>query len=237
MTSSRELPIAAGTTTLGGLVAERPRTAAVFERLGLDYCCGGQQTLEQACRSRGLDAETVATMLAALEGGGANDPQSAHELTGASVSELCDHIVDAHHGPLREELPRISELMAKVVRAHGAEDPEVVELAGLFDRTRADLEEHMRLEEESLFPSCRAVEDAGNGPREELLIQLNDTHRATGEALKQMRELSHDYRPESAHCTTHRVLLHELHEFELDLHRHIHEEENILFPKVRGALA
>jgi regulator of cell morphogenesis and NO signaling len=236
MTQSQELPVIAGTTTLGDLVAERPQTAAVFERLGLDYCCGGQQTLEDACRSRDLEPETVATLLATLEADQGTAPEGAHDLAGASINELCDHIVDVHHKPLRdEELPRISELMAKVVRAHGAEDPEVIELATLFGETRTELEDHMRLEEESLFPACRAVEDdqSGDGPGAELLEQLTDTHEAAGAALKRMRELSHDYSPESAHCTTHRVLLHEMHEFELDLHRHIHEENNILFPKVR----
>jgi regulator of cell morphogenesis and NO signaling len=235
MKSSEQLPIVAGTTTLGGLVAERPQTAAVFERLGLDYCCGGQQTLEEACRSRDLDPETVATLLATLETDMGTAPEGAHELGTASISEICDHIVEVHHGPLRDELPRISELMAKVERAHGADDPEVIELAELFGRTRAELEEHMLLEEDSLFPACRAVaEDAsGSGPDEELLEQLTDTHQEAGAALKRMRELSHDYRPERAHCTTHRVLMHEMHEFELDLHRHIHEENNILFPKVR----
>jgi regulator of cell morphogenesis and NO signaling len=235
MKTSEELPIVAGNTTLGGLVAERPQTAAVFERLGLDYCCGGQQTLEEACRSRDLDPETVATLLTALEADMGTAPEGAHELGDASINELCDHIVEVHHEPLRNQLPRISELMAKVVRAHGAGDPEVIELADVFGKTRTELEEHMSLEEESLFPACRAVENdaSGSGPDEELLGQLTDTHQAAGAALKHMRELSHDYRPESAHCTTHRVLLHEMHEFELDLHRHIHEENNILFPKVR----
>lgn len=235
MTSTQELPIVAGTTTLARLVAERPQAATVFERLGLDYCCGGQQSLEEACRSRGLEPETVANMLAALDGDGASDSQGVHPRAGASINELCDHIVGVHHKTLREQLPRISELMTKVVRAHGADDPKLVELAELLGRTRIELLDHMHMEEESLFPACRAVEDEkdGKGPDDELLAEIDDAHLAAGTALKRMRELGHDYRPETAHCTTHRVLLHELHEFELDLHRHIHEENNILFPTVR----
>lgn len=234
-----QLPVVLGTNTLGAIVAERPQTAVVFERLGLDYCCGGQKTLEDACRSHDLDPKTVAALLATLDGGETVDEPGAHDLAHASVDELCDHIVSAHHDPLREDLPRISELMAKVVRAHGSEDQEVIELADLFSRTRTDLEGHMQLEEDSLFPACRAVaaDESGKGPDYELLAALGDDHLAAGEALAQMRILSHDYRPESAHCTTHRVLLHEMHEFELDLHRHIHEENNILFPKVRELAA
>lgn len=239
MNSLEQLSIVPGTNTLGGIVAERPQTAVVFERLGLDYCCGGQQTLEDACRSHDLDPKTVATLLTTLDADVNAAEAAAHDLSGASVNELCDHIVSAHHVPLQENLPRISELMAKVVRAHGVEDPEVIDLADLFERTRIELEDHMRLEEESLFPACRAVasDESGQGPDDKLLEQLDDSHQVAGEALKQMRILSHEYRPETAHCTTHRVLRHEMQEFELDLHRHIHEENNILFPKVRELAA
>ncbi len=235
MSQSEQLPISPGANTLGGIVADRPQTAAVFERLGLDYCCGGQQTLEDACRSAGLEPETVAKLLSALDGPATEGQDGAHDLSDASIEELCDHIVKTHHEPLRDEMPRISELMAKVVRAHGAEDPEVIELAEIFTRTRSELETHMQREEEFLFPACREVA-TGQGsanPDDRLLTALGDDHQSVGEALKQMRSLSHDYRPESAHCTTHRVLLHEMSEFELDLHRHIHEENNILFPRVR----
>ncbi len=239
MKTSAQLPIVLGSNTLGGIVAERPQTAVVFERLGLDYCCGGQKTLEEACRSHDLDPKTVAALLTTLDGDETVDEPGAHDLAHASVDELCDHIVSAHHDAMREDLPRISELMAKVVRAHGSDDHEVIELADLFNRTRTDLEEHMRVEEDSLFPACRAVaaDETGHGPDDDLLAALGDEHLAAGDALAQMRKLSHDYRPESAHCTTHRVLLHEMHEFELDLHRHIHEENNILFPKVRELAA
>jgi len=238
MSRPQQLPIVDRASTLGGLVAEWPRSAALFERLGLDYCCGGGQTLEEACRTRGLDPATVTTMLAALRDDQATPGQGAHELAGASIDELCEHIVDEHHEPLRRNLPRISELLVKVVNAHGDEDPEVHRLQDAFSSTRAELEDHMRLEEESLFPACRALADGADAhPDDELLGHLEDTHAATGEALRNLRELGHDYRPEAAHCTTHRVLLHALHDFELDLHQHVHEENNLLFPAVRDRRA
>ena len=132
-------------------------------------------------------------------------------------------------------MPRISELTAKVARAHGSSDPEVIELAELFAQTRTELEAHMSREEDFLFPACRelATDGSESTPDESLLTELGDDHKSVGDALKQMRALNHGYRLESAHCTTHRVLLHEMREFELDLHRHIHEENNILFPKVK----
>jgi regulator of cell morphogenesis and NO signaling len=234
--SPQPLPTIAPAATLGGVVAEHPRAAAVFERLGLDYCCGGQQTLADACTARGLDPETVATMLAALD----NDAATAagHAVATASITELCDHIVSSHHEPLHSVLPRISELLVKVVRAHGDEDPDVRRLEELFAATRTELEDHMRLEEELVFPACRALDTAGVAAVDaELLARLEDTHAATGEALRGLRELGGDYRLDAAHCTTHRVLLHTLAEFELDLHQHIHEENNVLFAKVRERMA
>ncbi len=235
MSQPEQLPISPGANTLGGIVAERPQTAIIFERLGLDYCCGGQQTLEDACRSAELEPETVAKLLTALDGAGGEGRTGAHDLGDASIEDLCEHIVTAHHDPLREAMPRISELLAKVVRAHGADDPEVIELAEVFGQTRSELEAHMQQEEKFLFPACREVAagNVGEQPDGQLLAELGDDHRSIGESLRQMRALGHDYRPESAHCTTHRVLLHEMSEFELDLHLHIHEENNILFPKVR----
>jgi regulator of cell morphogenesis and NO signaling len=157
----------------------------------------------------------------------------------ASIDELCDHIVDEHHRPLHPRLERISELLGKVVRAHGADDPSVARLQRRFEDARTELVEHMRVEEQDLFPACREL-DGGNGAPgldRDLLPQLEDDHGGTGAALAEIRELAGDYRPERAHCNTHRVLLHELAELELELHRHIHEENNVLFPKVRERLA
>jgi regulator of cell morphogenesis and NO signaling len=230
------LPTTSPTATLGSVVAEHPRAAAVFERLGLDYCCGGKEPFAAACHARGLDPATVGMMLAALDDAAATE--SGHAVAAASITELCDHIVTSHHEPLRRVLPRISELLHKVVRAHGDEDPDVRRLEELFAATRTELEEHMRLEEELFFPGFRALDAAGTADFDaEPLAHLEDTHAATGEALRGLRELGGDYRLDAAHCATHRVLLHTLAEFELDLHQHIHEENNVLFAKVRERMA
>lgn len=223
--------------TLGGIVAERPGAAAVLEGLGLDYCCGGGKTLIEACRERDLDPDTVAAVLDSIgtDGGG----RAAHDVSRASIGELCEHIVEEHHRPLPARLERISELLDKVVRAHGADDPTVAPLQRRYEDARSELLDHMRVEEQELFPACREL-DRGNGAPEldrYLLPHLEDDHGATGAALAEIRELAGDYRPERAHCNTHRVLLHELAELELELHRHIHEENNVLFPKVRERLA
>lgn len=211
MNAPAEVPQVAPDATLGAIVAARPQTAALFEELGLDYCCGGGQTLEQACEGRDLDPVTVRKMLAASEVE-ANAPKAEHDLRGLAVNELVDHIVEGHHRPLRSQLERIAELLDKVVSAHGYSDLEVKRLRRRYTEFRSELIEHMRVEEGQLFPACRALADDGGD------------------------ELGNDYRPESAHCTTHRVLLNELGSLEADLHLHVHEENNILFPEARRLL-
>jgi len=233
MSGSEQPPTAA---TLGSIVAERPAAAAILEGIGLDYCCGGTKTLAEACGERGLDPETVAAVLDSVGAEGTGG--SAHDVAGASIGELCEHIVAEHHRPLPTRLERISELLGKVVRAHGAEDPSVLRLRERFEETRTALLDHMRVEEQQLFPACRELERAGASAElnRDLIVHLEDDHGSTGAALADLRGIAGGYGPERAHCNTHRVLLHELSELELELHRHIHEENNILFPKVRDQL-
>jgi regulator of cell morphogenesis and NO signaling len=229
------LPLASPEETLGGIVAARPRAAALFEDLGLDYCCGGGKTLEDACRERNLEIAAIAAKLERLDAEA--DDGREHDVGALTVAELSEHIVDSHHEPARAQMDRIAQLLAKVVRAHGEHDPSTHALREHFAALQADLDQHMRAEEEELFPACRTIESGGPRPSDELLEHLQDTHSATGAALAELRELGNDYDPASAHCATHRVLLSELTAFELELHRHIHEENNILFREVRRLLA
>ena len=221
--------------SLGLLVAEQPARAEVFERLRLDYCCGGGQTLAQACERRGLDAETVCRMLEALE-----DPQldrwrlECGDWRRVSLGELCDHIVAAHHDMLRAELPRIDDLLATVVRVHAKRHPELHDLQRLFGTMRHELESHIETEEGVLFPACRAAEDGRAAVDEGLLALHEQEHTETGDTLAALRELAHDYDTAGALCGTHRRLLEALRRLELDLHQHIHEENNVLFTRARA---
>ena len=228
------MPATDHTSTLGDIVLEQPRAAALFERLGLDYCCGGRLTLEEACGQRGLHAMTVATLLQALD----DEPDDAevHDVARASIPELCDHIVAGHHDPLRRELPRINDVLDTVVRVHGSTHPELHDLQRLFTTLRTDLEAHMRTEEETLFPACRTL-DGDGAPDPGVLALREHDHAATGDALCALRELAGGYETEAALCGTHRSLLRALRAFELDMHQHVHEENNVLFPRVRARIA
>ncbi|MEZ5077566.1 MAG: iron-sulfur cluster repair di-iron protein [Solirubrobacterales bacterium] len=222
--------------TLAELVLERPGRAEVFEELDIDYCCGGQSTLAEAAAQRGLAPQTLVARLDAAEharqaGGAERDWREA------PLSELCDHIVDVHHAYLRRELPRIDELLARVVDRHGARAPELGQMHTHFGSLRSALTAHIDSEEEGLFPLCGSLEEGDADAAVLLQFEAHEAaHEAVGQALTRMRELAGDYRQDQAFCTTHRVLLGSLQELERDLHQHIHEENNVLFPRLRAQL-
>ena len=208
-----------GASTVAALVLERPGRARVLEQLGLDYCCGGKRTLADACSRRGLDLDAVAAALdEETEPGGC-------EVAGLSDAELCEHIVSVHHARLREELPRLAGLLDKVVRAHGKDDARLVFVRAAFTDLRAELEHHTDEEESVLFPAIVAGSGAEVAPFE-------DDHAAAGALLERLWELTDGYDLGSARCNTHRTTLHALAELQADLHAHIHEENNVLFPRV-----
>lgn len=223
--------------TLGGLVAKHPGLATTLERLRLDYCCGGDVTLADACRRHGLDPETVAAVLGQLDGSSASGAFVPHDLRGATVPELCDHIVSAHHEPLRRELPRVAELLATVVRVHGHDHPELHDLHRLYTALASDLLEHVDSEEATVFPAAREQRDDSNGARAlaSLVAAHAAEHSEAGDALAALRDLAGGYDLDGAYCSTHRRLLEALQAFELDLHQHVHEENNLLFPRLLAA--
>lgn len=236
------MPQIDSSASLGALVAERPSRARLFERLHFDYCCAGTQTLAEACTRRGLDPDTVGALLEAFE---THPDQRLDRLEDsdwrrAGIAELCEHIVSIHHDGLRRELPRIAEQMDTVVRVHGRRHRELHDLQRLFSSFREELEHHLELEERAVFPVCCSLEahDGSDAAVDEgPLVMLEDDHARTGDALAAIRELADDYNPARALCRTHRALLDALRTLELDLHQHIHEENNVLFPRVRALAA
>jgi regulator of cell morphogenesis and NO signaling len=205
--------------TVAELVVARPGSARVFERLGLDYCCGGKRSLAEACRERGLDVDAVAAELERAE-----PAAGACEIAGLSNAELCEHVVSTHHDRLREELPRLSTLLDKVVRAHGEDDPRLVFVRAAFSDLRAELEEHIGEEERVLFPAIAAGDTVA-------AAAFEDDHERAGALLERLSELTDGYDLRGARCNTHRATLTALAELQLDLHQHIHEENNVLFPR------
>jgi len=220
--------------TLAEVVDAHPELAREFERRGLDYCCGGGQTLAQGCASRNLDpAMTVAELSAAAS----TTPQVA-EWTTMSATELVDHLEATHHRYLWDELPRVSALVDKIVSVHGANHPELMEIAACYGRVRADLEPHLLKEERVLFPMIRELDASSTIPafhcgtlRNPISVMLSE-HDAVGDLLAQLRELTGGYQPPADGCATYAACFAAMAEIEADTHLHIHKENNVLFPNV-----
>jgi regulator of cell morphogenesis and NO signaling len=221
-------------STVGALVAEQPARAKVFEEIGIDYCCGGNVPLEAACARRGLYLESV---LQKLESGDAHAPHPEADWRNAPVAELTAHIVRTHHAYLRGALPRISQLADKVSAAHGVNDARLLRVGDLFETLRVELETHMLKEERILFPMCEELDGADELPEQHCGSVINPIrvmmaeHDEAGHVLGEMRRLTDDYSPPQTACNTYRALLQALMELEMDMHRHVHLENSILFPR------
>lgn len=214
---------------VGQLVAEQPGRSRVFERWGIDYCCGGRKPLADVCASKQLD---VADVVRDLEVDDANATPSETDWRSEPLAKLCDHIEQTHHGFLREALPRLSMLTAKVAERHEQKDPRLAELRDVFEGFREELESHMVKEERILFPAIRSVDEGVPCPHLSSPIQVMlAEHDDAGAALAAMRTLTDEFRPGPDACNTHRAMLHALAELESDMHQHVHKENNILFPR------
>ncbi|MDK2972780.1 MAG: regulator of cell morphosis and signaling [Candidatus Sumerlaeota bacterium] len=228
--------------TVGALVAEHSPRAKVFENHRIDYCCGGKLPLEEACQRRGVELQTVLEELAECDAR-ANSTGSA-DWTTAPLNALIDNIVTTHHAYLTEELPRIAMLLEKAARVHGTNNPELVEMQGIFGEFRAELEEHALKEERILFPWIRLIESgrtndafAPGASIAQPIHCMETEHDDAGNALEKFRELSNGYVPPDHACNTWRVLYASLAALEADMHVHVHKENSILFPRAIEAEA
>jgi regulator of cell morphogenesis and NO signaling len=225
--------------TVGGIVAERPSRALVFERLGIDYCCGGRKPFAVACAEKGLSPSDVLREVAASDAAeAAQDRASEMDWTRAPLGKLCDHIIHQHHAYIRRALPRVSELTRKVADAHGDWDERLLTVRDVFAAFRAEMEGHTIKEEVVLFPLIRRLDDPDAASAESVgpgvsapIARMTTEHDDAGAVLAQMRALTDGYAPPQGACPTYRALLDSLFELEADTHRHVHLENNVLFPR------
>lgn len=215
--------------SLGELAIRRPSATRVLERYALDYCCGGNRSLLDACRERGLDAEQV---LAEVESAAPEEtPADWVELPPA---QLARHLVDTHHRYLQGELPAVDQLAEKVRQVHGGRHPELHAVRHLVALLRADLEPHLRKEELILFPAIEALA-AGHrqfafGPIDNPIRMMLIEHDHAGELLEELRAATVAYRTPEDACASYGALYQRLEALEADTHLHVHKENNALFP-------
>jgi regulator of cell morphogenesis and NO signaling len=221
--------------TVREIVIAHPQSARVFETLGIDYCCGAKQSLDAACARANVSLETVSRLLAECV-----QPIPHEAPYNATLGELTRHIVDRHHGFIRQESPRIERLFDKVCNKHGRAHTALSDLKTWFTTLTQELSEHMMKEEQILFPYIESLGDASASPAcfgsvSNPIAAMIAEHEDAGAILWKMRVLSDGYRPPAAACPTFRALYQALEEFEHDLHWHVHLENSILFPRAIAA--
>lgn len=234
-------PTVSPSIRLGDLVNDRPHLAPVLERIGLDYCCGGQRTLAAACEEAGIDLAATIDTLAHSDETAPPAASALTDLVGLEPSAIADHIEHTHHATLRAELPRLSELAEKVVTVHGGHHPELVDVRDTLEALRADIEPHLEREEQILFPLIREIDAAlrsgreVNGNLKNPVSVLEDDHEQVGALLARLRELTTDYTTPDDGCASYRALYDGLHALADDTHLHVHTENNLLFPAATDA--
>lgn len=223
---------------IGDIVAEDYRAAEIFEKYGIDFCCGGQEPLISICQEKNLDFDAIQLEIEAVK----KEPLARSEdYASWKLSFLVDYIVNTHHAYLNKELGPIASYAHKIADVHGSNHPEVIKIANIFDKIVSDMAGHLREEEEVLFPAIKRVETVtkkGSKPESKdcemikvSLEKLHQEHEEVGDAIHEIRYLAHDYAIPGDACNTFTVTYKKLKEFEDDLHHHVHLENNILFLK------
>ncbi|MGL5006805.1 MAG: iron-sulfur cluster repair di-iron protein [Plesiomonas sp.] len=218
---------------VGELVSQDFRSAHVFSRFGIDFCCGGGRTLASACERAKANLADVVRALTELEQAGQADTALA-EIT---PSELIDYLVSTHHAYIRRTAPLLLEYSQKMVRAHGEKYAEILPFAGFIRALMDDLLPHLMKEEQILFPAMLNLisgvqEQTCFGHISNPIRVMEHEHQDAGDIMANLREMTNGFTPPEYACTTWRVCLATLAEFEADLHQHIHLENNLLFPRM-----
>jgi len=224
--------------TIGEIVADDYRTAKVFEKHGIDFCCGGNVALAAICTNKGID---LAAITAELEAVKSEPVERSQNYASWEMPFLADYIINAHHSYIKENIGQIAAYAHKIAAVHGANHPEVIKIDAIFDKIASDMATHLREEEEVFFPAIKradAKRKAGAAPEtkdietiKNSLNKLSHEHEEIGDAMHAIRHLAKEYAIPGDVCNTFVITYQKLKEFEDDLHKHVHLENNILFLK------
>ncbi len=226
--------------TVRELALEIPEATRIFEKIGIDYCCGGGKSLEQACAAANLSVDEVIDSLELAEEA-VRTKQKDRNWQAEPLADLVAHIIGTHHKYTREEIARLGPLLDKVVSVHGKNHPELLQVRAAFRALAQELTTHMMKEEAVLFPYIVRMEEAliqkepvlppPFGSVQNPVGMMMHEHDAAGDALRAMRQASAGYTSPGDACISYQTLYKALADFEKDLHQHIHLENNILFPR------
>lgn len=225
---------------IGELVAQDYRSASVFKKYGIDFCCQGNRTISDACNAKEMDVEVVLNDLNDIDNANVSN-SGGIDFKSWPLDLLADYIEKTHHRYAEDKSIEIIPYLTKICEVHGENHPELHEIKELFELVAGNLAQHMKKEELVLFPYIRKMEKAKRGGEllekpsfgsiENPINQMELEHSAEGDRFRNIERLSNNYTPPVDACNTYRVTFAMLKEFEDDLHLHIHLENNILFPK------
>jgi regulator of cell morphogenesis and NO signaling len=219
------------TMTVAEVAAAVPAAVRVFTRHHIDFCCGGRKTLRDACSEQGLPFEALTRALDAETATAAAD---VRDWTREPLAVLIDHIVGTFHKPLRAELPRLAVMAARVTNAHAEKAPALRHVEEVLCELSAALNEHMWKEEHVLFPAIEAMSAGRADPQPWIaapIAAMEEEHDRAGELLAELRHSTAEYRVPEWGCATLRAFYGALAQLEVDMHVHVHLENNILFPR------
>ncbi len=223
------------TKTVREFAVQVPQAVRLFEKLGIDYCCGGGKPLIEACTQAELPVDDVLRQLEES----AKTVAVESDWSKASLREVMDYIVTKHHSFVKQELPRLEQLLKKVASKHSEKHPELKQVQDIFYRLRDELTSHLMKEETVLFPYVKELEQSGNNRRPSSCFgtvrnpihMMEIEHDSAGDALKELRKITAGYVAPEEGCFSYQTLYQGFAEFEADLHQHIHMENNILHPR------
>ena len=214
--------------TIGDSVIQYPALSGVYMNYGVDYCCGGDRSIEEAISDSKVKREEVVGALEAKLASVVEMGESTIKLNELNNNQLIDNIINKHHAYLRKILPELGINLFKLIEVHGGNHPELFEIHHLVGLLRVELEQHLVKEEKKLFPLIRvnSVERV-----RELINELEDEHDAAGEILKKLTVVTdHFSLPEDA-CTTYAITYKMLQELQTDMYEHVHKENSVLFKR------
>ena len=218
--------------SVGEIVAKDYRAAAIFKAAGIDFCCGGKQSIEEIFSEKGIERTELISKLKMLE---TTPNTTTHNFMEWDPGFLCDYIVNTHHKYVLKSLPELVVYTEKIASVHGERHPELSEVAELFSQVNRELLQHMKKEEDVLFPSIKEALKTGSSEVKATIVseisRLSGEHEFAGGAMDRINVITSNYQVPSDGCNTYHVTFKLLSQFEDDLHTHVHLENNILFPK------
>jgi regulator of cell morphogenesis and NO signaling len=218
--------------SIGEIVAMDFRAASVFKEAGIDFCCGGRMSIEEACTEKGIDQHELERKLADLE---SEPADTVHNFNDWNIDFLCDYIVNTHHKFVLKSLPELVHYTDRIAMVHGGRHPELTEVSALFAEINRELLQHLKNEEENLFPAIKDFLRTGSGDSKATITnqikKLSAEHEFAGGAMDKINTITGNYNVPADGCNTYNVTFRLLRQFEDDLHVHVHLENNILFPK------